>query len=198
VYILLVTGDVPGASTYFNPLMQQTIIPCTSGTRPTPSHEGMTIYETDTNWYVSWDGANWIMLGMTVTGAYTSTLTATTTNPTLGTGGIAEGRWTLKNGKWCTVRGTIKFGSAGTNAGSGQYLIALPFTSSASISNGVSNCGQGVVRAAGSLSQIIFYCTTSATSMAGITPSGSNLTSGTPGAWTLNDYISFSFTYEIT
>ena len=43
----LVTGDVPGASTYFNPLKNQTIIPCTSGTRPSSPNDGMMTYETD-------------------------------------------------------------------------------------------------------------------------------------------------------
>ena len=47
MYTLLVTGDVPGASTYFNPLLQQTIIPCTSGTRPSSPNDGMMTYETD-------------------------------------------------------------------------------------------------------------------------------------------------------
>lgn len=60
MYTLLVTGDVPGASTYFNPLVQQSIIPCTSGTRPTPSHDGMTIYETDTDLHATWNGSTWV------------------------------------------------------------------------------------------------------------------------------------------
>lgn len=59
MYTLLVTGDTPGASTYFNPLVQQSIIPCTSGTRPTPSHDGMTVYETDTDLHATWNGSAW-------------------------------------------------------------------------------------------------------------------------------------------
>jgi hypothetical protein len=60
MYTLVVTGDVPGASTYFNPLVQQSIIPVTSGTRPTPSHDGMTIYETDTDLHATWNSAAWV------------------------------------------------------------------------------------------------------------------------------------------
>lgn len=60
MYTLLVTGDVPGAATYFNPLLQQTTIPCTSGTRPTPSHDGMQIYETDTDKHATWNGTLWV------------------------------------------------------------------------------------------------------------------------------------------
>jgi len=58
MYTLLVTGDVPGASTYFNPLLQQTIVPCTSGTRPSSPPDGMLIFETDTKYFRSWDATN--------------------------------------------------------------------------------------------------------------------------------------------
>lgn len=62
MYTLLVTGDVPGASTYFNPLLQQTIVPCTSGTRPT-GVTNMTIYETDTGCYKRYNGSAWVRIG---------------------------------------------------------------------------------------------------------------------------------------
>lgn len=58
VYTLLVTGDVPSASGYFNPLLQQSVINCTSGTRPSSPPDGMLIYETDTKYFRSWDNAN--------------------------------------------------------------------------------------------------------------------------------------------
>lgn len=58
MYTLLVTGDVPGASTYFNPLLNQTTVPCTSGTRPSSPGDGMKIYETDTKYFRSWDATN--------------------------------------------------------------------------------------------------------------------------------------------
>jgi hypothetical protein len=60
MYTLLVTGDVPGASTYFNPLLQQTIIPCTSGTRPSSPTEGMFVYETDTDKLSFYNGTAWV------------------------------------------------------------------------------------------------------------------------------------------
>src|SRR4051812_46722484 len=62
MYTLLVTGDVPGASTYFNPLLQQTIIPCTSGTRPT-GVTNMNIFETDTLCYRRYNGSSWVRTG---------------------------------------------------------------------------------------------------------------------------------------
>lgn len=59
VYQLVTNGDVPD-QVYFNGLMNQSIVPCTSGTRPTPSHNGMTIWETDTLLHATWNGSAWI------------------------------------------------------------------------------------------------------------------------------------------
>lgn len=59
MYTLLVTGDVPGAASYFNPLLRQTIIPCTSGARPASPAQGMTVAESDTGMYRGHNGTNW-------------------------------------------------------------------------------------------------------------------------------------------
>lgn len=197
MYTLLVTGDVPGAASYFNPLLQQTIIPCTSGTRPTPSHEGMTVYETDTDRYSSWNGSAWLTLGQTVTGTYTPTLSAST-NPGLGTGGTAEGRYTLSGGKWCVVRTTHQWGTSGT-AGSGQYLIALPVQTSASITNGVSNVGVALLRDATgpTLQAAVCYAVASSTTMALFGSNSGIVNNTTPWTWGgSGDYITCTLTYE--
>jgi hypothetical protein len=199
MYTLLVTGDVPGASTYFNPLLQQTIIPTTSGSKPGSPPDGMVVWETDTERYVSFNATlgAWVFLGQMLTGTYTSTLTAVTTNPTLGTGGSANGRYTLFGGKFCTVRGSIVFGTSGTNAGSGQYLIALPFAASTGITGGVPNTGAGVVRCAGGLNVTTCFISSGSSNLAMLTTGGNNVASGAPGAWTINDYLSFTITYEM-
>ncbi len=57
--------------------------------------------------------------------AYTPALTATTTNPTLGTGSVATGRY-FQFGKFVIANFAIKFGTSGTNAGSGAYRVSLP------------------------------------------------------------------------
>lgn len=198
MYTLLVTGDVPSASGYFNPLLQQSIIPCTSGTRPSSPPDGMMVWETDTERYVSWNAslAAWVPLAQMLTGTYTPTLTAVTTNPTLGSGGLASGRYTLFGGKWCTIRGTVLFGTSGTNAGSGQYLIALPFAASSAITGGVPNTNGCVIRCAGSVAVTTGFVSSGSSNLAMLTTSGSNVASGAPGAWTANDYLSFTMTYE--
>lgn len=52
-------GDVLTASEVNTYLMKQAVIVCTSGTRPGSPVEGMTIYETDTDKVLFYDGATW-------------------------------------------------------------------------------------------------------------------------------------------
>ena len=59
--------------------------------------------------------------------SWTPALTASIVNPTLGTASVQEGRYT-QIGKTIIAKGTVKFGTSGTNAGSGTYYISLPVT----------------------------------------------------------------------
>lgn len=58
VYQLVSNGDVPDED-YFNALMQQSMVPCTSGTRPSSPTTGQPIYETDTKLIRVYDGSTW-------------------------------------------------------------------------------------------------------------------------------------------
>lgn len=127
MYTLLVTGDVPGASTYFNPLLQQTIIPCTSGTRPSSPGDGWAIYETDTKRNMQYSTAlvAWTPIsGTAVWTSYSPAWTATTTNPTLGNGTLTGAYQEL--GRTVNVRIVLTVGST-TSAGTGVYSFSLPF-----------------------------------------------------------------------
>lgn len=179
-----------------NYLMKQAVIVCTSGTRPASPVEGMFIYESDTDRYMSYTGSSWAVVMQIGGTSYVPTLTAATTNPTLGSGGSASGRYVLWGGKQCTVRFSIVFGTSGTNAGSGQYLVALPFQAASNITGGVPNVGSGVIRCAGSVSTVTWFCSSGSTTMAALTTAGNNVASAAPGAWGANDYLSATFTYE--
>jgi hypothetical protein len=50
--------------------MRQSVITCTAATRPASPNEGMLILETDTNIFLTYDGANWIDLSDRVGGAW--------------------------------------------------------------------------------------------------------------------------------
>lgn len=54
-----VTEEVLASADVNNLLMKQTVIGCTSGTRPGSPQEGMVIYETDTDTYRGFDGSTW-------------------------------------------------------------------------------------------------------------------------------------------
>jgi hypothetical protein len=56
---------------------------------------------------------------------HTPTLTASTTNPTLGTGSVQWGRY-CKVGTTVVYQGLVKFGTSGINVGSGTYWFSLP------------------------------------------------------------------------
>jgi hypothetical protein len=56
-------GEVLTAADVNDYLMEQGVIVCTSGTRPASPHEGMFIYETDTNLYRTYTGAAWKRTG---------------------------------------------------------------------------------------------------------------------------------------
>lgn len=130
MYTLLVTGDVPGATTYFNPLLQQTIINCTSGTRPSSPTDGMCVYETDTRYYRSWNStlASWVTVFSNTVTAITPVLTGSSVNPTLGTGSTAVGWWSRSQANMIDFTFAFKFGTSGVSAGTGTYNVNLPVT----------------------------------------------------------------------
>lgn len=197
-YKLWATNELLTSSDLDNYLMKQAVISTTSGSKPTPPVDGMMVWETDTENYVSYNAslAAWVYVGKMLTGTYTSTLTAATTNPTLGTGGSASGRYTLFGGKFCALHCTITFGTSGANAGSGQYLIALPFACSSAVSGVVATC-MAVMRCAGSVAIGAGFISSGSSTLAMLTTSGSNVASGAPGTWTNNDYIAIDIVYEI-
>lgn len=179
-------------------LMKQTVIVCTSGTRPSSPVEGMTIYETDTDRYASWNGSAWLTYAQTSTATFNPSLTAATTNPTLGTGGLAEGRYTLWGGKFCHFSGTVQFGTSGANAGSGQYFLSLPFSTSNQIANGVRHIGTIAARDSSPVALFtgVCYAASNAATMSFMI-NNALVNNAAPITWAANDYISFSITYEI-
>lgn len=173
------------------------IIICTSVTRPT-AREGATIYETDTDKYMSYTGSGWVTLGQNITSTYTPVLTAASGNPALGTGSTASGRYTLFNGNWCTYRGAIQFGSSGATSGTGQYFISLPFNSSANISVGVANIGGAYLRdnSGPAIAQALVYAAASANAFS-LVANNTTVSSTVPWTWANSDAISWTLTYEI-
>jgi hypothetical protein len=86
--------------------------------------EGLEVYRLDLHAVDTYSNGSWGWQ------TYTPTITGATTNPTLGTGGSATGRFQIDD-KTVTVAGTIHFGT-GATFGSGTYSISLPLPVSGS------------------------------------------------------------------
>lgn len=123
--------------------------------------------------------------------AWTPVLTASTTNPTLGTGSSQTGVY-MRIGRLIFAQGRILWGTGGT-AGSGTYAISVPVNGTAAgfASGGVSSrIGGFIIPGLGmaipaSASTMSFY------------PGNSNTLAGSGSAWgTVNDEIKFFYAYE--
>jgi hypothetical protein len=66
-YKTFTAGSVLTASDVMTYLMKQTVIVCTSGTRPSGPNEGMTIFETDTDRVLIYTGSAWSPVAATGT-----------------------------------------------------------------------------------------------------------------------------------
>lgn len=88
--------------------------------------EGMVAYLKDVDQTTIYSGSAWENVAQTgAWRSWTPTLTASTTNPTLGTNSTAAGIY-VKLGRLIVAQFAIQFGTSGTAAGSGAYRISLP------------------------------------------------------------------------
>jgi hypothetical protein len=197
MYTQLVTGDVPGASTYFNPLLGQTIVPCTSGTRPSSPATGMHIFETDTGKTQRWDGAAWRPVASARI-SYTPVLTSTGTAPVLGTGSTAVG-WYVYHSDSIVCNFFLKFGTSGASFGTGNWLVSLPQTATTvyggSIHPAVGST-QLADNSAGTFSAGTCFVDASTGNNVGLI-SGSPVTSAVPWTWATSDYLSGQIIYPV-
>lgn len=122
--------------------------------------------------------------------SWTPALTASTTNPTLGTGGSTAGRYGRIQ-KVVVGIGLVAFGTAGTAAGSGLYYVSLPITARFAgevIGDWQAYDGTSLWR----VGSLISDTTTRAYMMY----EGTFVGNTAPWAWSTSDFIRFSFTYE--
>ena len=191
-------GDVLTASDVNTYLMNQTVIVCTSGSRPPSPNDGMVIYETDTGVARMWKTSTgfWEPIWQATATSYTPTLTAATTNPTLGTGSSVSSRYVRSGGRLVSYWGQVQFGTSGVNAGSGQYFISLPFT--AASGGGFPGIGGCLVRdnSAADLRNGVSYISPSSTTLS-LVASDSTVSSTFPWAWAASDYLAWWITYEV-
>lgn len=117
-------GEVLEAAEVNDYLMKQSVIVCTSGTRPSSPVEGMTIYETDTNAVRIHDGTDWFqVIHVGAWTAFTPTWTGASSNPAIGNGSL-QGAY-KQTGRIMNFRMSMIAGST-TTFGSGAWSFALP------------------------------------------------------------------------
>jgi hypothetical protein len=173
---------------------------------PTPT-EGMECVTGTGAAMVKWlyFGAGWRDATVRPSVSAAPTLTAVTTNPTLGTGAALVGRY-LRTGNLVTYFFRITFGTSGVASGSGRYRISLPVPAAAT----AVDVGLGVVRlydsstGRASMSGRIVVEATSIAKVQYVGPQAAlgelgflaDLTNSTPWTWAENDIIDGFITYE--
>jgi hypothetical protein len=172
-------------------LMKQAVITCTSSSRPSSPVEGMTIYETDTDCYVTYSGSAWVHdLGGTWR-SYTPTFGSVT----LGNGTVV-GRYSVI-GKTVSGVAELRAGSTTTYA-AGNITVSLPRSTAAWYGGSTPVGGGGAVHnGSGPTRRIVIPIWNNASSlvMALETTSGF-VTTSTPFTFGTSANIIVQFTYE--
>lgn len=141
----------------------------------------------------------WVLTSQTGMISYTPTLTAASGGLVIGTAGFTGGEYSIFNGKMCNYRGTFLFGTSGMNAGSGQFLISLPFAASSVWTQGVGSVGSVLMRdtSGPSLYSGVCYISANATVMAFVAAPSGLVGAGNPFTWSNTDYLSWDITYAV-
>lgn len=122
---------------------------------------------------------------------YTPSLTAASSNPTLGSGSSAAGTY-IQLGKLVVARGVIAFGASGVAAGSGEYYVSLPVNAASSQMLGNARLfdnSAGFAYWVGAERQ-------SASTFKLFRDGAGSVTHAAPFAWAASDQISWVLTYE--
>jgi hypothetical protein len=199
------TATVLTAADVNDYLMEQTVMSFVSnGARDaaiTAPEEGMVAVLTADDLTTIYNGTSWVRFVQYGAGtSYTPALTASTTNPSLGTGGFTETTGVYsQNGNIVTGYARVAAGTTSVTAGSGTYRISLPVT-----------CKMGVFTNRGVVVGSAYYNDASAPTVnyvatAVATDTGTYaifrtvagaIGSTLPGL-AANDFIQFNFTYEV-
>lgn len=186
------TGTTLSSSDMNAYLMKQTVIVCTSGTRPSSPNEGMTIYETDTNRRLTYNGSAWVI-------DYAETAISYT--PELYCGGLlyvagnatATGYY-FRSGRNVTGWANVTFGStSGLGGATGNLEITIPVAAG----SGVSPLGTAVLldSSAGTVRNR-FMRVGSNTSLGFLSDHDDTAVTHASWSWAVGDYIKVQFQYE--
>lgn len=199
---VFVAGEVLTAANVNDYLMEQVVIVCTSASRPSSPAEGWTIYETDTNRQLTYDGSGWVIgLEYDTWTDYSGSLawTGSGSNPAIGNGTITA-RY-RRSGKMVVFQFRILMGST-TTYGTGNYSISLPVTAASRFQVGSAYLRDSSATSNGHAPGITYIDSSTptvcnSTSSTG-TGTGSIVGTTAPFTWANGDYWVGGITYETT
>lgn len=145
---------------------------------------------------VTTDGTTWktIVIG-TGLQTFTPALTASGTNPTMGTGATAAGEYE-QFGDYVIGTGEIAAGSSGFSAGAGSYRVNLPIAAASTASVAGRVMGEGIfIDATGNFYHLLLAASTSTTCTLSL-DNGALLTSTTPVVPAVTDQWRYKFQYR--
>lgn len=126
VFKTFTAGSVLTAADVNDYLMKQAVIACTSGTRPSAPNEGMTIFETDTDRMMIYNGAAWAEIGIIGTSLPRVSATRNTAQSIANNTGNVLVSWSVENydvgGMFSATSTTLATIPAGKG---GLYLVSV-------------------------------------------------------------------------
>jgi hypothetical protein len=126
---------------------------------------------------------------------YTPALTASTTNPTLGSGATTSGRYKVIASGLVIFNARIVFGSSGALAGTGTYSVSLPVAANTSVVTPNSNVA--LFDNSSSTRNIgVLIIATSTTAQIWAHGGTSGVTNAVPWTWAASDQINYAGVYE--
>jgi hypothetical protein len=126
---------------------------------------------------------------------YTPQLTASTTNPTLGTGSVVNGSY-VRYGRTVHLNVNIKFGTSGVNAGSGFYHISLPVVAKTLSAGNHMGSAQGHDNSASNAVDGVCRIGSGGYDKAQLLLQDNLVSNSAPWTWAAQDQIHLSITYE--
>jgi hypothetical protein len=128
---------------------------------------------------------------------FTPTLTAVTTNPTLGTGSSVVGTF-LRYGHRIEGQGDITFGTSGVVAGSGLYAVSLPVACTGAAVSSASVMGGGVFNDFSAGRDYVFKLIAVTTTTCRLVEASAGLffTNASPVIPAINDRFNYDFNYQ--
>jgi hypothetical protein len=180
------TADIDDASNYGNGLIRWHVVKAGVGVDRTFTQvggSGLTVvelgYESDT---LPWTG-------------FTPALTASGTNPVLGTGSSTAGRYSLR-GSHVVGDGHITFGTSGISAGSGILRVSLPVPTNMSLPYRLVGSCNLYQATTGTLRIGMLNRVNATTAQIHLDGGSGQASSSVPWVWGAGDVITYQLSYE--